>query len=166
MIGKESHIAVGDDTDEMSFAVADRYTGDFVFGHESFSLIYVVVGGKEERVDDNAVFASLYSEHLIDLLLDGHILMTATNSAFASHSDGKVRLGYGVHSRGHKRNIELDFVCELGVQIYIFGKQIAFCRYEEYVIKSETLVQKLFVCVNVYHMQFPSTFLRCTIIYY
>ena len=82
-----------------------RVGKDAVFFHECKRITHRIVGCKEERVGNNAVFAALYLVHLQSLLLNRHILMDDTDTAFSCHSNSKGTFCNSIHRRTHKRYI-------------------------------------------------------------
>ena len=60
-----------------------------------------------EGIVYNAVFASLDAVDLIDLLLDGHILMNDAYAAFTGNGNRHAGFGDGVHGGCHDGNVEL-----------------------------------------------------------
>ena len=137
-IGLELQVTVGDDADELAL-VADGHAGDVIFSHEGVGLAQGVAGSQPEGVGDDAVFRALDHVHLLCLGGDGHILMNDADAAFSGNGDGHAILGNGVHCGGHHRNIQLDFFGQLSVQINIHRMDLAFCRNQQNVIKSEPL---------------------------
>ena len=125
IVGQKAHIAVCDDADELSVN-ADRHTGYLIFRHQCLSLADVVVRGKEERVDDDAVFAPLDAQDVVHLRLDRHIFVNDTRAALSCDGNCKVGLGNGVHSGGQKRDVQPDPVCQTGREVDVSRKDFAF----------------------------------------
>ena len=61
-----------------------------------------------KRIHDDAVLASLDTFNLVDLFVDCHILMNNSDTALACDCDRETRLGNGIHSRAHHRNVQLN----------------------------------------------------------
>ena len=137
----EAEVTVGDDAYEMTFVVADRHTGDLVLAHELVCFVDVVVRMEEERIGNNAVFASLYSFNLVALHFDGHILVDNACAAFTGHRNCESRFGNGVHGRAHERDVKCDFLGELGLEGNGVRENVALCRDEKHVVKGETFVR-------------------------
>ena len=137
----EAEVTVGDDADELVVVVNDRHTGDLVLAHELVSFVNVVVRVEEERIGNNAVFASLYSFNLVALHFDGHVLVDNACAAFTCHRNRESRFGNGVHCRTHERNVKCDFLGELCLEGNRVRENIALRRDEKHIVKGKTFVR-------------------------
>ena len=70
-----------------------------------------------ERVCDDAVLGALHHVHLFCLLLNTHVLVNNTDAALSGHSDCHLMLCNRIHACAHHRDIELDFICQLCLDI-------------------------------------------------
>ena len=150
VIGDEAEVAVSEDTDQLA-VLNDRNTGDLVLAHQSVRVKYAVLRGEEERVNDNAVFRTLYLVHLVDLLLDGHVLVDNTDTAFSGNRDSHAALCYGIHRGSHDRGVERDVLGELRLEVDHVRGNVALCGYEQHVVERKTFLDKFLVVVAVQH---------------
>ena len=86
-ISDKSKISVSEDTLELAILIDYRHAGDLILAHELISFSNSFIGCKRERINDNAVFRTLYLIHLFCLLSDSHILMDNTDTALSCDSD-------------------------------------------------------------------------------
>ena len=143
VVGHEAEVAVCYDSDKNSVFITDRHTGNLILSHKLVCFIDIIVGMEEERVCNYAVFASLYSFNLVALLLDCHIFVDYSDTAFSRHSNSQRVFGYCVHSRAHQRNIKLDLFCEMRFQRYCAREDVAFCGNEENVVECDSFIRDL-----------------------
>ena len=148
--GHKAQIAVRDDADKLA-VFADRHAGDLVAAHEVIRLAHGVLRRKEERINDNAVLGALDHIDLIGLTLNGHVLVNDADAALTGDGDGHAILGDGIHSGTDKRDIQPDFLCQIGVQIPISGQHIAGGGDQQHVVKGKPLLDKLLGSVLVDH---------------
>ena len=62
--------------------------------------------------------------NFVSLLLDGHVIVDDTESAFESHSNGHSVLSDGVHRRGNERYFERDVAGETRQQTDIVRAEV------------------------------------------
>jgi len=86
-ISDKSKISVSEDTLKLAILIDYRHAGDLILAHELISFSNSFIGCKRERINDNAVFRTLYLIHLFCLLSDSHILMNNTDTALSCDSD-------------------------------------------------------------------------------
>ena len=149
-VGLELHVPVGDDADQLS-VVTDGHAGDAVLGHQLVGLRQGVARSQPEGVGDDAVLAALDHIHLLRLLADRHVLVDDADAALPGDGDGHAILGDGIHSGTDKRDIQPDFLCQVGVQIHISGQHIAGGGDQQHVVKGKPLLDKLLGSVLVDH---------------
>ncbi len=142
-VGFETEVAVCKNTYEVTFPVDDRNARDFISRHKSESVRNGIFRVKEERVGDNAVFASFDSVYHKGLFFYGHILMNYAHAAFASHSYRELIFRNGIHSRADERNIELYVRRKLNAEIDFARKDVAFCGDDENVVERQGLFDYL-----------------------
>ena len=147
----KTHITVGDDADE--FAVdRDRNAGDAVFAHQFIGVSQEIIGMKEDRVDDDAVFRPFYLVDFSCLCSNGHVLMNNADAAFAGNGNSHRSFCNGIHTRAHNRNIQFDIARQVRRDVDFLRQYVGFCRDQENVIKSQTSHTKFIrshICTSV-----------------
>ena len=96
-----------------------------------------MIGREEKRVNDNAVFRTLYAIYLIGLRFDVHIFMDNTNTALTRDRDRHTRFGHRVHRRSHQRGVQCDTLGQLGGELHIRGQHVRLCGNEQHVVKGQ-----------------------------
>ena len=97
------------------------------------------------------VLAGVEDRKLLRLLADRHVLVDDADAALPGDGDGHAILGDGIHSGTDKRDIQPDFLCQIGVQIHISGQHIAGGGDQQHVVKGKPLLDKLLGSVLVDH---------------
>ena len=93
----ETHITVGDDADELVFLVHNRQTGDVETAAQLVEVGEGHVRAHGERIADHTGFGTLDDVDLGGLVVDGKVAVQHADAAVASHGDGHVGFGDGVH---------------------------------------------------------------------
>ena len=145
------HIPVGDDANQLPILHTDGNTRDLVLAHQVVRILKGIVGSQIEGVGDNAVFRALFHVHLLDLLFNGHVLVDDTDTALSGHGNGHLILGNGVHSRRKQRDVQVDFLCELGAQRDLTGHYFAGCGDQQHIVKGQPLFVELLRRIVIYH---------------
>ena len=112
----KAHVAVGDNTNQLTVA-ADGNTRNLVLAHQIIRVLDGIFGRKEERVDNNAVFTSLYAVDHVRLSCNLHVLVDHADAALTCDRDRHSGLGNGIHRRGHQGGIETNRLGEVGGNI-------------------------------------------------
>ena len=145
---QEAHITVCDDANQITALIADRNTRDAEFVHEIICFIDEVVCRKGKGVGDDAVFVSLNLVNLFCLLINGHVLVNGTDTAFTSHGNRKIGFGYGIHCGAHQRNVQLDLIGEARLQIDHIGRDFTLRGNEQNVVKGNSVLNDLIVEID------------------
>ena len=144
-ISHETHVTVCENSDELSFFVANRNTGNFILLAEIFRIICIVIGSKAERLSNNAVFRTLYLVNFLCLEFHRHILMNNTDAAFTGYRNCHRGFGNGIHSRSQNRCVKNDRVRKLCRNIDILWKYIRFGRNKQNIVKGQTFFSEFFI---------------------
>ena len=147
----KAHITVGDDADK--FAIdRDGDAGDAVLAHQFIGISQEIIGMKENRVDDDAVFRPFYFVDFPRLGGDGHVLMNNADTTFAGNGNSHRSFCNGIHTRAHNRNIQFDIARQVRRNVDFLRKHVGFCRNQENVIKCQTSHTKFIrshICTSV-----------------
>ncbi|MNT19064.1 hypothetical protein D3C72_1543010 [compost metagenome] len=121
-LGLETHIAVGDDADQLAAAVHHRHAGDVArLGQGQ----HVADGGFRadgDRVADDAGLELLDLGHFGGLLLHAQVLVDDAHAAQLCHGDGQACFGDGVHGGGQDRKLELQVARQPRFEVDVLGQ--------------------------------------------
>ena len=111
-IGGEAHVAIGEDADQPARASAVQAgldhgdAGDLIIGHQLERIGEAGIRVNGHRVHHHAGLELLHLRDLGGLRLGLEIAVDDADAAGLRHGDGKLRLGDGVHGRGHDRDMQ------------------------------------------------------------
>ena len=148
----KSQIPVGENSHKLSVA-GNGHAAYLIFCHKVASRAYGLLGGKMERVGNNAVFAALNLVHLSRLLFYGHIFMNYSDAAFARHGNCKLAFRYRIHSRADKGDVQINTLAKRRPQVYGRGQHIRRRRNKQHVVKSQSFLYDfihIYLLINVF----------------
>ena len=133
----EAHVAVGDDADELVVLVHDRQTGDVETAAQLVEVGQGHVRAHGERIADHAGFGTLDDVDLGGLVVDGKVAVQHADAAVASHGDGHVGFGDGVHRGGDRRDLHRDVACEMGGGVHFGRNDVRLVRQQQHIVIGE-----------------------------
>ncbi len=104
----ETHVAVGDDSDELAGLFNDRDSADPVGLHQLERFGEGLFGAHGDRVDHHSAFKPLDRAYRRRLFLDRKVAVKDSDSAQLSQRNRHVCLGDRVHGRGEDWNVQRD----------------------------------------------------------
>ena len=141
----ETQVAIGDNTHQATIVIHHGDAADMIFVHQVERILHGASELDGDRVINHAVFGTFDNGHLARLLLDTHVLVDDTDSAFACYGNGHSRLRHRVHGSGNEGDFQFDVTRESRAQMYGTGQYFRICRNQEDVIVCEA-VHHNFVC--------------------
>ena len=123
-VALKAQVAVGDDAHQVVVFVYHGYAADMVFCHHVESVLDGGAAAYGHGVVYHSVLCTLHDCHLAGLLLDGHVLVDDADAALTSYGYGHLRLGDGVHGRGHEWHVKLDVAREPCFQLHCLGQHV------------------------------------------
>ena len=133
----ETHVTVGDDTDELAVLVHDRQAGDVETAAQLVEVGEGHVRAHGERIADHAGFGTLDDVDLGGLVVDGKVAVQHADAAVASHGDGHVGFGDGVHRGGDRRDLHRDVACEMGGGVHFGRNDVRLVRQQQHIVIGE-----------------------------
>ena len=103
----KAHVAGRHDADQVAI-LQHRNTGDIVLASQFEQFTYGGIGLDGDGFFNHTSLETLDLAHFVSLLLDGHVLVDDTDTAFLSHGDCQTGFSYGVHCSGNQRNIQFN----------------------------------------------------------
>ena len=80
----------------------------------------------------------LHAADFGELLALGHVVVNEAEAAVERHGGGHARFGHGVHVRRDDRDVQLQTVGELGVELGVAGQDFGVQRGEREIVEGET----------------------------
>ncbi len=142
-IGGKTHIAVGEDADQLARAFAvgafhHRHARNAVTFHHGACIGQGGAWTDGDRIDHHAAFKALNPADLIGLFLDIQVLVDHAHAAGLGHGDGKARLGHRVHGGGHQRNAQFDRLGQAGAEyIDLGGKDFGGAGHQQDIVEGQ-----------------------------
>ena len=135
-IGHDTQVTTGNNTDQ--FAVINhRKTGKTQLAGLGQQVNGFHTGGDSDRIVHNRGFITLYFAYFSRLLLDGHVFVHDTNTAFLGHGNCQARFGDGVHGSGQQWNIDFNLAGQASLEGDVLGQYFGVTGDKEYIIKCE-----------------------------
>ena len=141
----ETQVAVGDDTNETLLTVNHRDTADMILSHDIESLGNRRTERNGNWVIDHTILGTLNDGHLTGLILNRHILVNHTDTAFTGDGNSHLALRHRIHSGRHERHVQLDVTRKAGFQLYCLGQYFRVGRNQEDVVERQAVHHNL-VC--------------------
>ncbi len=103
-VGREPHIAVGENTDEPALAslapiLDDRNSRDRVRRHQLQGLVERRCRTDGDGIEDDSRFVLLHGGGVARLLFRSEVAVQHPDAAFLCHGNGEAALGHGIHGR-------------------------------------------------------------------
>ena len=133
----ETHVTVGDDTDELAVLVHDRQAGDVETAAQLVEVGEGHVRVHGERIADHAGFGTLDDVDLGGLVVDGKVAVQHADAAVTGHGDGHVGFGDGVHRGGDRRDLHRDVACEMGGGVHFGRNDVRLVRQQQHIVIGE-----------------------------
>ena len=154
IISQEPHVPVGDNADQLSSTVYNRNAGNLILAHQLICICNQMIFGQRERIDNNAIFRTLYLIHFICLLFNGHILVNDTDTAFSCNCNCHCCFSDGIHRSSHNRSVQLDIACQRCFQVNHIRRYVGLCWNQQDIIKCQTLFSELFTHFHLNSLHF------------
>ena len=106
-------VAVCDDTNKTIVVIHHRQSADTIFMKQSLAVEQCAICSQSHRISDHTTFIAFHQIHFCSLFLDAHVFMDKTKTTFASNCNRQSRFCNSIHSRTHKRNIQLDITSQM-----------------------------------------------------
>ena len=135
----EAHVATGDDAYQLASG-NNRHARDVVLAGQLEQFAHRAIRSDGDRIANDAAFELLHRAHFPRLLFDRHVLVDDTDAAFLRHCNGKARFRYGVHGRGHQRDVQRDRSSEAGLEIDFGRQDVGQGRQQQNVVEGECVV--------------------------
>lgn len=154
--GLESHVAVGDDAEQLARGVGDRHAADTELGAQGVGLGERGIGVHRDRVGDHSGLGTLDQVDLVHLVLDGQIAVQYAHAALARHGDRHPRLGDLVHRRGEQRDVHPDVPGDTGRGVDSVRKYFRSTRQQQHIVVGQPECREFIGhSVDVGHDTFP-----------
>lgn len=136
-IGNETHVAAGDDADQLVLFGNHRVAGEAVTLGQLFH--FTQGGGRQNglRVGDHAGLMFLHAANFFRLALDGHVFVNKADAAFLCQGNSQTRFRYGIHGCGEHRNIQTNGFRQLSTEIGCIRQNGRMSGNEEDVVKRQ-----------------------------
>ena len=138
--GLKAQITAGHDTHDLA-AVTDWKTRDSELLGQFQNLQHRVLRGDNHRIADDARLVALDLGHMRGLLLSCQVLVYDADAALLRNSNRQSRLGHGVHSGGHERQIQANIARKLGGKCGVLGKDLGERWHQQYVVEGERFAE-------------------------
>ena len=135
--GDETHVAVGDDADELVVVVNDRQAGDMETAAQLVEISQRHIRADGQRIVDHTGFGALDDVNLSGLVIDGKIAVQHADAAITSHGNGHVGLGDGVHCGGDRRDLHRDVAGQMGGGVHFGRNDIRLVRQQQHIVIGE-----------------------------
>ena len=136
-IGREAHVAIGQDADQAAVALDHGNPGDAMRRHQVQGIGERGVGRQRDRVDHHARLELLDLLHLGRLRRDLEVAMDHAEAAVLGHGDREVGFGDRVHGRRDQRDAELDLTGQPGLDVDLGRQHLGACRLEQNVVEGQ-----------------------------
>ena len=103
----KAHVTGSHDADQVAI-LQDRNAGDVVLTGQFEQFTDGCIRLDRDGLFNHTGFEALDLADFVSLLLDGHVLVDDTDTAFLSHGDCQTGFSYGVHCSGNQRNIQFN----------------------------------------------------------
>ena len=141
----KTQVTIGDNAYQTLLVVNNGYAANVVFSHDVKGLGNGAAAGNGHWVVNHTILGTLHDGHLTGLVLNTHVLVNDTDTAFTGNGNGHLALGHGVHGSSNKGHIKLNVTRETGAQLYRLGEHFGISGNEQDVVESETVHHNL-VC--------------------
>ena len=136
LVGSESHVAVGQDADQLAGRLLDhRDAGDAVIRHQAQRVGQTGRRFDGDGIDHHAQLEPLDAADFVGLPLDIHVAVKHADTAGLSHRNGEGALGHRVHGGGHQRNPKLDRLGQPGARVGLRRQDRGFGRHQQDVVE-------------------------------
>jgi hypothetical protein len=147
-IGREPHVAVGEDADQLSrYALGSAgdhgNAGEAVIVHQRHRVRQHRIGTDRQRIDHHAGFILLDLPNLGSLPLGIEIAVDDADAAGLRHRDRHARLGDGVHRRRDDRDVERDRAGHVRADIGLRGQDIRETGFQKHIVEREGFTDTL-----------------------
>ena len=136
-IGDETHVAAGDDANQLVFFGNHRVAGETVALGQLFHFTQSGRRQNSLRVGDHAGLMFLHATNFFRLALDGHVFVNKANAAFLGQGNSQTRFRYGIHGCGEHRNIQTNGFRQLSAEIGSIRQNGRMSGNEEDVVKRQ-----------------------------
>ena len=124
----KAQVTVGNDTYEVIAIIYHRDTTDMILRHDVECLSNCGAQRNRDRIIDHTVLSTFHDGDLTGLIVDRHILVNHTNTAFTGNGNSHLRLGNRIHSGRYERHVQFDVTREAGFQLYCFWQNFRISR--------------------------------------
>ena len=111
--------------------------------HQVLSILQCVIRRQRERIRDDAVLRTFDFVDFFRLLFDRHVLVDDADAALTGHRNRHPALRNRIHAGAHKGNIELDFLGEIRIQVYLIRNHLGIRGNEKYIVKCNAVLYNL-----------------------
>ena len=141
-LGGETHVAVGEDADELARpavvgSLDDRNAGNGVTLHDREGIGQRLVGEDGDRVHHHAAFVTLHLADLVGLFGWLEIAVDDAETTGLRHRDREPRLGHSVHRGGDDRQVESDAARQARADVHAAREHSRVARLEEDIVEGE-----------------------------
>ena len=129
----------------MVFFVHYRYTSDMVFSHHVECILDSRATAYGHGIIDHTILRTFHNGYMTCLVLDGHVFVYYSDTAFSCYGNSHLRLGHCVHGSSDEWHVQFNITRELCFQLYRFWQYLRVSRNKQDVIESQA-VHYDFVC--------------------
>ena len=132
----KAHVTGSHDADQVAI-LQDRNAGDVVLAGQFEQFTDGGIRFDRDGLFDHTGFETLDLADFVSLLLDGHVLVDDTDTAFLSHGDCQTGFSYGVHCGGNQRNIQFNATGQTSLEADFVRENLGITGDEKDVIECE-----------------------------
>ena len=136
-VGREAHVATGDDADQLALAVQHRHAGEIALDGQADQVADGAGGVDGDRLAHHAALEALHGADLFGLLLGRHVLVHDADAALLGDRDRELGLGDRVHGRRHQGDVEGDLAGQAGLELDVLRHDFRFAGHQQHVIKGK-----------------------------
>ena len=137
-IGGKTHIAVGQDANQLVCAAFDnRDTGNVIDVHKIKRISQRLIGMNGNWVHHHARFELLHTANFFGLLDNIEVLVNDPHAAMLCHHNRHCTFGYGIHSRGKQRDFQVNLFGNAGICLHLSRQNFGCGGFDQYVVKRQ-----------------------------
>ena len=141
----KTQIAVCHDAHQTTIPIGHWNAADFVLAHDAQRVACRGIHGKRHGVLNHAAFRTLHFADFVGLRSDGHVLVNHPDAALASHGNGHLAFGHGVHGGTDNGCLQLDVPGERRVKLDVARQHFGIVGDEQDVVVRQSFAEKFVV---------------------